>query len=124
MRSKKSGASYGEQWLTTHARKVFGERKLLDRLGAIAAGECVDTQEKYVKGQGRIEVSCPAPMTAQVAAIRELADRAFGTPTQAIRHSGEISIDGMLRLIERAERERGLGTVSVGDDKPDADGKF
>jgi len=48
-----------------------------------------------------------APFAARVAAIKELNDRGFGRPSQAIEHSGGVSLDDAIR---EARERMGLQT--------------
>ena len=96
----KGGSGRPPDWLTDHCKGLVGEKKLVQRLAKIAAGDpVVPAMGAFgpirVKGK---QVYVAAPVKVQVDAIKELLDRGFGKSVQQI---GSSSFDEIIEMMRK-----------------------
>ena len=76
----RKGSGKPPDWLRIKCQRLISDKKIVERLASIAAGELMDTTTLM---DCRL-IPVPAPMQAQVKAAQELLDRGFGKPVQSI----------------------------------------
>lgn len=83
------------------AKKFVKEKKLMERLASIAAGDSIDyVREQVINGKIQ-KVYVPAPVREQRGAICDLLDRGYGKSAQELVHSGNP--DAPINWLERRE---------------------
>lgn len=71
-------------WLKTKCQKIIVDKKLLEWLGSVAAGEPVEEKVYFDNQNNPIKKKIPADTKDRLRALEMLADRAWGKPAQAV----------------------------------------
>lgn len=104
---KREGAGRKPDWLREKCQNIVSDKKIIERLAQIAAGELVDTTTTI---DGRL-IPVPAPMAAQVKAAAELLDRGFGKSVQTIAGDPERPLISSVALLPLQSKGESGGIV-------------
>jgi hypothetical protein len=90
--SKNPKAGRSPDWLKAECDKILDRCKLFEFLGAVVAGEPVERES----GEDGGCLLVAASVRDRLKAAEMLLDRRFGRPTQAVEHSGTVSLEQLV----------------------------
>lgn len=85
---KRPGSGRPPDWLKEKCQSAVDKNALIDLITRIATGE--ETEQHITKDGDVVDVA-PSAMV-RLRAIEMLLDRGYGKPTQALEHSGSMSL--------------------------------